>query len=783
MLLHSSILRFILILFISIPSVIWAQNTVIRGTVVDSKTGQPVLFANVHIHGTSLGAITDENGFFAITKLKAGTYKLVVTFVGYDSTSQSVQIKENEIVFRKIMLSQASIQLEGATINAERQNAISDPNISVVKVSTKTMNRIPTIGGQADLAQYMQVIPGVVFTGDQGGQLYIRGGTPVQNMVLLDGMTIYNPFHSIGFFSVFDVDMISNVDVYTGGFGAEYGGRISSVMNISTRYGNPLRSSGRVDINTFGAKLLLEGPIVKAKTPNSGSVTYMLSVKKSYIDKVAPTLYKYVNEGNGLPFTFTDLYGKISLNGNNGSRADFFGFNFNDDVQYQTISNYNWKSYGGGMKFTLIPSQSPMMLSSNISYTNYKINFDDGTSLPRFSEVGGFDMGLDFTYFMGRNQLDYGVDIKGFKTDFSYTNSLNRTISQIENTTELAGYVSTKLMFGEKKNESNEFGMARLIIVPGIHLHYYASLANFSLEPRLSVKYNLTSELRIKVATGLYSQNLISSSSDRDVVDLFYGFISGPENLQSEFNGEELKHKLQKSTHLIGGLEYDLFKHITLNFEAYYKWYNQLTNMNKNKVFEDTPEYADKPDYLKKDFIIESGNAYGFDFSGKYTFKNLYVWAVYSLSYNHRFDGIVTYIPHFDRRHNVNLVVDYAMGKLQLWNASLRWNFGSGFPFTPTAGNYEMLDFSDGINSDYTTANGQIGILYGDINSKRLPSYHRLDVSVKRKFLLSDKSTLEATLSITNLYNRSNIFYIDRIQNKRIDQLPFMPSLGLSLTF
>ena len=171
----------------------------------------------------------------------------------------------------------------------------------------------------------MQIIPGVVFTGDQGGQLYIRGGSPIQNKVLMDGMTIYSPFHSIGLFSVFDTDIIRNTDVYTGGFSAEYGGRVSSIMDIKTIDGNKKEFAGKISANTFGSKLYVEGPLGKKNRSS-----FVLSGKTSYLDKSSDILYKYpvlYFDEKGLPYSYTDLYSKISLHGKNGSKLNVFGFN------------------------------------------------------------------------------------------------------------------------------------------------------------------------------------------------------------------------------------------------------------------------------------------------------------------------------------------------------------------------------------------------------------------------------------------------------------------------
>ena len=186
---------------------------------------------------------------------------------------------------------------------------------------------------------------------------------------------------------------------------------------------------------------------------------------------------------------------------------------------------------------------------------------------------------------------------------------------------------------------------------------------------------------------------------------------------------------------------------------------------------------------LKKDFIIETGTARGVDVVLKYDRRKFYFWAVYSLGYVKRFDGIRTYEPSFDRRHNVNLVGSYRFGKKDSWQASVRWNFGSPFPFTQTQGFFEQLSLPNGIGSDILSQNGSIGISYAELNKGRLSYYHRLDVSVKRGFQITKNSRLEATISVTNAYDRENIFYVNRITNERVYQLPVLPSFGLSLTF
>lgn len=751
----------------------FSQTGAIRGFVYDKENGEPIIFCNVYLKGSQYGGVTDVNGYFNITKIKAGTYNLMVSYLGYDSLSMQISIKQDDIITKKLYITKSAIQLEETIISAERQEMKTEVKTSIVKISPKQITQIPSIGAQPDIAQYLQILPGVVFTGDQGGQLYIRGGPPIENKVLFDGMIIYNPFHSIGLFSVFDTDILRNVDVYTGGFGAEYGGRISSVMDITTRDGNKKRFGGKISGDTFGSKLLLEGPISGRKSETGSSTTFIFSGKTSYLTESSKIFYSYVND-DGLPFNFTDLYGKLSFNAQNGSKVNIYGFNFTDNVKYKAISDLNWKSSGLGSNIILIPSGSSVLIKSNLSYSSYDITLKEADDKLRNSMINGFNFGLGFTYFFGKDEFNYGVETNGFKTDFNFYNSVGRRLWQIENTTELAGYFKYKMNIKEK-----------LLLEPSFRIQYYASLAKISPEPRLGLKYNLADKFRIKFSGGIYSQNLISANSDRDVVNLFYGFLSGPEvgNLQEEFDGKPVTHSLQTSMHSILGFEYDFTNRLNLNVEGYYKDNTQLTNINRNKIYDDVAENYNKPDYLKKDFIIETGKAYGVDFLLKYDFKRTYFWAVYSLGFVERYDGFITYNPHFDRRHNVNLVASHTFGKNLDWEFSTRWNLGSGFPFTQTQGYYEQIPFNSGISSNYTTSNGELGIIYGELNQGRLPYYHRLDISVKKKFEFTNNSRMEIIFSVTNLYNRENIFYFDRIQYDRVNQLPIMPSLGMSFNF
>ena len=676
----------IIVLILSFSA--FAQNGTIRGFVYDKESGEPIIFCNVSLKGTTLGAPTDVNGFFSIAKVPSGDYKIIITYLGFDSLQENIYLAAGKILTKKFELKESSIQLEEVRVSAKRQEMKTEVNAAVIKITPKGMEMIPTIGGEPDLAQYLQIVPGVVFTGDQGGQLYIRGGSPVQNKVLLDGMVVYSPFHSIGLFSVFDTDIIRNTEVYTGGFSAEYGGRISSIMDIKTIDGNKKNFEGKFSASTFGSKLFMEGPLSKSKKSS-----FVFSGKTSYLNKSSELFYKhpilYFDE-KGLPYSYTDLYGKLSFHGGNGSKLNIFGFNFTDQVNYQYISDLKWDSKGVGSHFILVPGNSPILIEGNFAFSNYSITMKEEAEKMRSSEIVGFNLGFDFTYFLAKGKVKYGFDVLGFETDFTTYNSVNSIIEQDENTSEFSAYVNY------------QYTSTRFIIEPGFRIQKYT--LGFSPEPRFGMKYNATDKLRLKLATGIYSQNILSTVSDRDVVNLFYGFISGPDNIPTKANGEDYPHKLQKATHFIVGIEYDLGTNLDFSIEGYRKNFTQQTNINRNKISNSD-----------NDFIIETGYAQGVDVLIKYSNKQLYLWGVYSLGFVRRDDGVMEYAPHFDRRHNVNLVASYSFGRNNSWKTDVRWNLGSGFPFTQTQGFYENLDFQDGIKTDYTTTNGDFVIEYAEL--------------------------------------------------------------------
>lgn len=740
-----------------------AQNGSIRGHIYDAKSGEPVMFANVILDGTTYGTNSDETGLFTLTDIPVGNYTLKASFLGYEEASLSAEVKSSKINYYKIVLNEGGVNLGVIDISAEREQARTEVHISKLRVSKKQIKALPSTGGDADILQYLQVLPGIVSTGDQGGQIYIRGGSPVQNKILLDGLTIYNPFHSIGFYSTFETEIIRNVDVLTGGFNAEHGGRISAVVDISTREGNKNRLGGQLSLSPFMYKALIEGPLINLNE-NSGSLSFVLTSKQSIIESTSKNLYSYasVNDSIGLPFGFSDTYGKVSYVARNGSKFNFFGFKFDDTFDNPLVSTVKWSNEGGGMTFDLLPNASSLTLNGIIGYSKYNIGIEEADTDPRSSLIREYLLGLDFNYFGNSLDVKYGLEVKSIRTEFDFVNPFGIALNQFQNTTEMSGFLKFKKKW---KN---------FIFEPGVRTQFYASLSEISIEPRLGMKLNLSENTRIKAAAGIYTQNVISTSNERDVISLFTGFLSGPESQFNDLNGDRVTSKLQKSRHLILGVEQDISNNVRVNVEGYLKDFPQIIVVNRNKT-----------SITESDFSTEEGEAYGVDFSAKYETPSLYLWATYTLGFVNRYDGEQEYPTLFDRRHNINFLSTYTFGADKDWQISARWNFGSGFPFTKTQAFYNQQTLQDGADSNFLTSNpDNLGIIYSDTrNGGRLPYYHRLDLSAQKTFKISGDINVVTVLSVTNTYNRDNIFYFDRVRFERVDQLPIIPSVGIRLNY
>jgi hypothetical protein len=691
-----------------------------------------------------------------------------------------VNLLPDAVVNRTINLTQMGVELKAHEVSAHQTQKKTQVGIGITNITPAQLKILPSAGGEPDLAQYLQVIPGVVFTGDQGGQLYIRGGSPSQTGIYMDGVTIYNPFHSIGLYSVFETEALRNVDVYTAGFGAQYGNRTSAVIDAHTKDGNKNYTTGLVSVSPIMSRLMLEGPIARQKKENGSSITYLVTAKTSYLEQTSTSIYKGLGEpfSSGLHYDFSDLYGKVTFSGDNGSKLNLFGMSFGDQaslldgVTHQTLGNYSWLEQGGGMTFVISPGSSADLIDGRLAFSNYNISLSQvnvpADTTPRNSKIGGFEGAINFTHFLPNySQIKYGVEVSGLHTALNYYIAAGAPLTQSQQSTMAGLYLTWRKDYNDK-----------VIFEPGIRCQYYSEIQKFSIEPRVGLKYNITDNVRFKAAAGVYSQNIISTKSDQDVVNLFTGFLLSPNESINNASGNPVSSNLQTAYHVALGVEVDV-KSVEFNFEPWYKYFGQIDELNNHKVIETNP-----------DFIAASGLAYGTDLSCKYSYDRLYFYA--SLGYqvvNYTSigpDGLQqTYPAPFDCRLNNNIVVAYTAGKKKNVDFSLRYNMHSPFPFTQTQGFNENVNMAgNNLLTNPVIQNGILNVIYADqINGGRLSWYSRLDASAKEKFKFTDRSSLDITLAVTNVLDRNNVFYVDRITNSVIYQLPVFPSINFTFNF
>lgn len=750
---------------------IFPQTGTIKGFVYDSSTGQPLPVATVTITGTKNGTATDSDGFFLLLRVPAGSQTIKVSYLGYEDYLKTLSIQADGMEQMVVHLKPSVYELEAATISAERRRLEHLNPVSAHHLTQVTLNKIPGLTGQADLAEYLQVLPGIIFTGDRGGQFYVRGGAPVQNLVKLDGMTLISPFHSIGFASVFDTETIGSVDVFTAGFGSRYGGRTSSVIDVKSRMGNRREFKAKASASTFGYGLLVEGPVKKMTEEDPSSVSIILSNKGSYISKSAGVLYPYL-DSIGLPFKYNDFFAKVSLVGRRGDQLDLMGIHFTDAADYSELLRSTWETNGGGIRFLATPTGSRLLFESVFNYTDYRSEFLESGKRPRKTRYNSLEGLMKIFYNGPFLKLEWGTEMNVMHTLHTFARPGDLLTEHEYFTTEILTYVENRI-------ETDRF-----LIEPGIRLQYYADQAFFSPEPRLKIKFRINDLLNLNFASGLYSQNLLSTTSPEDVVSLFQGYYIGPGLVQDTYKGKYMDDKISLAWHAVGGLNYFGPKNLKLSVEGYVKDYYRMITYNRYKLYEESL-ISDNPlpEYLMKYFIIEQGWAYGVDFLADWNTATWNLYLAYSLGYVTREDEFTKYIPHFDRRHNLNLVAGYKLGHRQKWEVKARWNLGSGFPFTQSYGIFETLMSDYGqFNLDPTTS-GEASTWYAPLNEGRLPWYHRFDISLQKIWQFGKGQNIELNISIMNLYNRQNVFYVDRITMKRINQLPILPTLGISWQF
>lgn len=737
-----SVMKKLLLLLIIISTNLLAQeNGRIRGFVRDSLNGEALAYSNIVIKEINRGTTTNERGYYYFNAVRVNVYHLMVSYLGYKSKEIQVYIAPNKTTQVDIELTPTDVQLSEIEKTAQAVELSKETNISVERIDAKKLERLPK-SVEADLIRSLQYLPGVKTTGDASAKYYVRGGSGDQNLVLLNGVTIYNPFHAFGLFSVIDPDMINSIEFYKGAFGAKYGERISSVLNVITKDGNTKRAAATASASFLSGKLLFETPL------SNGSL--MINGRKSLSNQVLGKFYKDIE----VPADFYDLSFKLNYADNyfnRNGRYFLFGFFSNDRLDYgdPTQPNFNWGTSLVGIEWVQT-YDAPLFSTFRINYSRFNGETEQNASTlkSRKNEVRDISISGDFTFlYDSKDELSTGIMLKFLKTDLK-VNEVAFSPSNINETSgNLVGYASYKV--GRVKGLIAEAGLR-------INLVGLQEKGRFYTQPRISLAYSATDRLKLKAGFGSYQQEVAAVTDEDETISIFDPWIILPDNMTPT-----------RSLQYVVGFEYAFSDYLKSDVEGYYKTMKNLPTVNNKKYLEGDPN-----------LIMGTGEAYGLETNLNFTYHRLMLNTAYTLSWAFKEVNGERYSPRYDSRHSVDVNLDYNLGAG--WQFSAIWTYHSGQPFTQLVGYYNKFYVSDLENDWFNVGSYLPYVILSGRNLSRLPSYHRLDVSLSKTFDLGFLK-MKLDVSAINVYNRANLFYFERDTGKRVNMLPFLPTATLKI--
>lgn len=731
----------IFILLFALTIMVSAQTGTVRGFVADSTNGEALAFANVIIEGTTLGAATDIHGYYIIPLIKSGKQLLKISIVGFEPRVIPITVVANKITQINVNLMPMSIELQELIIIGEKTVKQNETNVGLQTISAKQVEMLPR-GLEADVLRTLQYTPGVRSTGDVTGRYYVRGSRSDQNLITLNGATVYNPYHALGIFSVIDPEIVNVMEFYKGGFTSQFGGRLSSVLNIVTRDGNKKHYEAAGAMSLLSGKFAIEGPI-----PN-GSL--MVTGRKSFFEN---SMNDFINKKE-TPFEFYDLSFKVNYSNpevlENG-KFTVHGFISNDAVANKNPNKEDYtfvNSIFGVNWYQVWASPLYSTMSFSLSKFDAEVLPNKSRSKPRRNEISDFSSSWDFTYmYDSKDELGIGFQFKILSTLLNQESLRGGTTELDQTGLDMGFYIKYKFM---------RFETLGIDLGTRVNLTNAAKHVASFLEPRVSVTYAPYESFRIKGAFGIYTQSLFTLSDENDLISIFEPWILTPDYIQPA-----------KAVHYISGLEYFLTSQLSVQLEGYYKDIQNQPDLNPDKFTAEDP-----------DFISATGESYGFEASTKFQSSSVFATIGYSLSWAFMDNKGFRYAPRYDARHTVNILAGLSIGLGIELNAN--WSFSTGMPFTPIAGYYDRVIFDDvwtpdPVNNEYLAVT-----YYGSRNSKRLPVYHRLDMGLSKKFDFGfARFTFDA--SVINLYDRENIFYFDKDTGERVNMLPIFPSVNVKV--
>lgn len=775
------------------------QDFTLTGMVCDKETGEILPFSQVIIDGTSNGTTSNVDGYFTLFRVPSDTSTLLVGYVGYTKKQLKLtpRLVNNKLV---IKMEKGAVQLADVNITGKRKDLMKvSEKISETALSPREIAVLPSLG-EKDIFRTFQLMPGISGSNEGSAGLYVRGGTPDQNLILYDGFTVYHVDHLFGMFSTFNSNAVMDVKLFKGGFESKYGGRISSVMDIVGKDGNENKFNLGADISFLSFNAYTEFPIGEKLTVlfafrRSFQSALYNKFFDSYSDEETTTELGGGNSGQpgggrGMaketaePTSyFYDINSKISYKPSEKDIISLSIFNGKDVLDNsrdnnrsfggtEMSSNVNdltdWGNLGSSLKWSRKWNQK-FYSNALISYSNYfsvrdklsemtRINEDDEYE----SETRGTYENNDLTDYAFKidneweinltNKVEFGVQGNYFNIKYDYTRDDTTIIQQRDDKQQLISFYAQDIWTP----------FTRLNVIPGVRVSYYTGTEKPYFEPRLSASFALTEKLKLKAATGKYYQ--YAQRIIREDIE------AGSKDFWMLANGEDIN--VSSAIHYIAGVSYETPNYL-FDVEAYYKELNGLTEYTLRYI----PQFG-SVDY---DEFYYSGEGYsqGVEFLVQKKFGKFSGWASYTLGqvlYNFPVYSESWYPASHDATNEVKLVGIY---KLKDWTLSATMIYATGKPYTKPIGGYE-IEMPDGTTQDY--------ILVGEKNANRYPDYHRLDIAVSREVKFGDMAAGNISFSIFNVYNRKNVWYKeyemvdDELIETDVTLLGITPNITLSFS-
>ncbi|UCH09541.1 MAG: TonB-dependent receptor [Fidelibacterota bacterium] len=810
--------------------VLHAQAGTISGFVRDSTNHESLSFVNVFVKGTERGAATNRDGYFVITSLPRDTLEVIASIIGYAPASRRIDLREQDHIRLDFQLAPTVLAGEEVTITAQRQRFRQSVEVSTVTLDTREIKVAPAFV-EADVFRTLQLLPGVQSISDYSSALYVRGSTPDQNLILLDGIPVYNPFHLGGVFSTFNTEAIKEAEFIAGGFSARYGGRMGSVLEIINRDGNARELSGQANISLISSKLLAEGPL-----PQLGALkgSFMLAGRRTYFDQIVDAVAYATGHAKkrgyvGFPYYFYDLQAKANLDLGDRHRVTVSLFKGRDvlkavdkydsetpdryleediasDVyKHRFAFDWSWGNTTRSIAWRWVVS--PRLVSKvylagsrfryGILTTDYsydKIIYDDGvvSESSRENRFEIFDLVGDQT---GRVELTYlpnsrhtilaGATRKWLHFNLGWTfawrwTENGRTESRKDTSLWMDYRPVEQAIYLEDKWQV----APRLLVKAGLRTSSYSLHDDWDLEPRLGAKLFLRSDLALTASAGRYYQYLTTANPGDEnfrVIDLW---LPTPSDRSAPL-----------SDHFITGVEYLTSDDLLLKVEAYVKSFTNLVYLEQGYYFFMEPDAEPGMEVALSEFHPARAAAYGLEFLAKKSSGKIRGWIGYTYAQTRwRTAEHGWYAPKYDRTHTLNLVADWQLS--EKWHFSTACSYATGNPYTPILARY--IPFEEYYGRYWEEHFGTSGewFLLGGKNSARYPSYQRWDVSFVKRRPMGKTGSKEVYFQILNVLNHMNVFqyfYTEKydpkanedlgIQRSAIPMFPIFPTIGVRYEF